>query len=243
MAENSNTPRVGRDTTPVPTPTPKPSPTPAPALGSIFGTINSRIKSTLPDVDVTVDITIDEFLDTLKETQRRVIGDMLRRAGYGIKKLEDIDTAISEDFSGLPVGSFNQFLTALDSQLVYKKGRGTGGPSESVSITKYGPEQVDAWVDNWLTSEVGRTLESVTPEQAKLLRKAVKAYATGESVTKVSRDEKGRAVTEYTPAVSEAGIQETLKTTAQDVFAPEMERRQAFEFGELLSKTLGIGSI
>jgi hypothetical protein len=242
MAENSNTPRVGRDTTPVPTPTPKPSPTPAPALGGIFGTINSRIKSTLPDVDVTVDITIDEFLDTLKETQRRVIGDMLRRAGYGIKKLEDIDTAISEDFSGLPVGSFNQFLTALDSQLVYKKGRGTG-PSESVSITKYGPEQIDAWVDSWLTGEVGRTLESVTPEQAKLLRRAVRDYASSESVTKVTKDKKGRAVTTYSPGVSEAGVQEALKTTAEDVFAPEMERRQAFEFSDLLSKTLGIGSI
>jgi hypothetical protein len=242
MAENSNTPRVGRDTTLTPTPTPKPSPTSTPALGGIFGTINSRIKSTLPDVDVTVDITIDEFLDTLKETQRRVIGDMLRRAGYGIKKLEDIDTAISEDFSGLPVGSFNQFLTALDSQLVYKKGRGTG-PSESVSITKYGPEQIDAWVDSWLTGEVGRTLESVTPEQAKLLRRAVRDYASSESVTKVTKDKKGRAVTTYSPGVSEAGIQEALKTTAEDVFAPEMERRQAFEFSDLLSKTLGIGSI
>ena len=243
MAENSNTPRVGRDTTPVPTPTPKPSANPV-QLGGVFGTINSRIQSTLPEVgDIAVDLNIDEFLDTLKETQRRVIGDMLRKAGYSIKKLEDIDNYISEDFSGLPVGSFDQFLTALDSQLVYKKGKGAGGPSESVSITKYGPEQVDAWVDNWLTSEVGRTLESVTPEQAKLLRKAVKAYASSESVTKVTRDEKGRAVTTYSPGVSEAGIQETLETTAQDVFAPEMERRQAFEFGDLLSKTLGIGSI
>jgi len=242
MAENSNTPRVGRDATLTPTPTPKPSPTSTPALGGIFGTINSRIKSTLPDVDVTVDITIDEFLDTLKETQRRVVGDMLRKAGYSIKKLEDIDNYISQEFSGLPVGSFNQFVTALDSQLVYKKGRATG-PSESVSITKYGPEQVDAWVDNWLTSEVGRTLESVTPEQAKLLRKAVKDYSTSESVTKVTKDKKGRAVTTYSPGVSEAGVQETLKTTAEDVFAPEMERRQAFEFSDLLSKTLGIGSI
>jgi hypothetical protein len=209
----------------------------------VFGTINSRIQSTLPEVgDIAVDLNIDEFLDTLKETQRRVLGEMLRKAGIGINKLEDIDNYISQNFSGLPVGSFNQFVTALDSQLVYKKGRGTG-PSESVSITKYGPEQIDAWVDSWLTGEVGRTLESVTPEQAKLLRRAVRDYASSESVTKVTKDKKGRAVTTYSPGVSEAGVQEALKTTAEDVFAPEMERRQAFEFSDLLSKTLGIGSI
>jgi len=237
---NHNKPRVGREATPTPTPTPSATPV---QLGSVFGTINSRIKSTLPDIgDIAVDLTIDEFLDTLKETQRRVIGDMLRRAGISINKLEDIDSYISQNFSGLPVGSFNQFVTALDSQLVYKKGKGTG-PSESISITEYGPEQIDAWVDNWLTGEVGRTLESVTPEQAKLLRRAVRDYASSESVTKVTRDKKGRAVTTYSPGVSEAGIQEALKTTAEAEFGPEMERRQAFEFGDLLSKTLGIGSI
>lgn len=237
---NQNKPRVGREATPAPTPTPSATPV---QLGSVFGTINSRIQTTLPEVgDIAVDLTIDEFLDTLKETQRRVVGEMLRKAGYSVKKLEDIDNWISTEFSGLPVGSFSQFVTALDSQLVYKKGKGTG-PSESVSITKYGPEQIDSWVDNWLTGEVGRTLESVTPEQAKLLRRAVKDYASSESVTKVTRDEKGRAVTTYSPGVSEAGIEEALKTTAETEFGPEMERRQAFEFGDLLSKTLGIGSI
>ncbi len=242
MSENDNTPRVGRESTPTPKPTPTPSANPV-QLGGVFGTINSRIQSTLPEVgDIAVDLNIDEFLDTLKETQRRVLGEMLRKAGIGINKLEDIDNYISQNFSGLPVGSFNQFVTALDSQLVYKKGRGTG-PSESVSITKYGPEQIDAWVDSWLTGEVGRTLESVTPEQAKLLRRAVRDYASSESVTKVTKDKKGRAVTTYSPGVSEAGVQEALKTTAEDVFAPEMERRQAFEFSDLLSKTLGIGSI
>lgn len=242
MSENDNTPRVGRESTPTPKPTPTPSANPV-QLGGVFGTINSRIQSTLPEVgDIAVDLNIDEFLDTLKETQRRVLGEMLRKAGIGINKLEDIDNYISQNFSGLPVGSFNQFVTALDSQLVYKKGRGTG-PSESVSITKYGPEQIDAWVDSWLTGEVGRTLESVTPEQAKLLRRAVRDYASSESVTKVTKDKKGRAVTTYSPGVSEAGVQEALKTTAEDVFAPEMERRQAFEFSDLLSKSLGIGSI
>ena len=237
---NHNKPRVGRESTPAPTPTPSATPV---QLGSVFGTINSRIQTTLPEVgDIALDLTIDEFLDTLKETQRRVVGEMLRKAGYGIKKLEDIDNFISTEFSGLPVGSFSQFVTALDSQLVYKKGKGTG-PSESVSITKYGPEQIDSWVDNWLTGEVGRTLESVTPEQAKLLRRAVRDYASSESVTKVTKDKKGRAVTTYSPGVSEAGIQEALKTTAETEFGPEMERRQAFEFGDLLSKTLGIGSI
>lgn len=237
--------RVGRNITPVATPTPTPTLSKS-IQNAISSSIDSRVSATLPEYsDLGVDINIDDFISGLSDTQRRTLAGLLRKS-FSIDTLKDVDTILADaakfTFNDEDFMSFNKFITAVNNQLVYKKGKGTG-PSESISITKYGPEQIDAWVDNWLTGEVGRTLESVTPEQAKLLRRAVRDYASSESVTKVTKDKKGRAVTTYSPGVSEAGIQEALKTTAEAEFGPEMERRQAFEFSDLLSKTLGIGSI
>jgi hypothetical protein len=231
--------RVGRN---VPVPSPTPSPT-GKASSDIFSTINSRINNSMPDfADINTDVTIDEYLDSLSNTQLKVIGEMLRKARYTIKKVDDIKNFISQDFPGLALGSFNQFVTSLNEELVYKPSASTG-PKESLSVTKYGPEQIDSWVDNWLTEEAGRGLKSITPDQAKVLRKAVKDYASGASVTTVTRDKKGRPVTTYQPAVTEAGIQETLQEAGQELFADEMERRKAFEFKDILNKTLGVGSI
>lgn len=243
MARYRQTGRVGRGAT---TATPTPTPTPTPTISkkpNIFNTIDNRITSSLPDIgDINADITIDEYLASLSDTQKRVIAEMLRKARYTIKKIDDVDDIISSEFAGLEIGSFNKFISSLNSQLVYKPSA-AAGPSESISITQYGPEQIDAWVDDWLTKRVGRTLESVDTTQADLLREAVKDYASSESITKVTKDKKGRPVTTYKPGMSQAGIAETLETAAGEAFAPEMERRQAFEFGDILSKTLGIGAI
>lgn len=236
--------RVGRNLTPVATPTPTPTLSKS-VQNAISSAIDSKVSATLPEYsDLGVDINIDDFISGLSDTQKRTLAELLRKS-FSIDTLKDVDMIISDaakfTFNDEDFMSFNKFITAVNNQLVYKPS--STGPKESISITKYGPEQIDAWVDNWLTGEVGRTLESVTPEQAKLLRRAVRDYASSESVTKVTKDKKGRAVTTYSPGVSEAGIQEALKTTAEAEFGPEMERRQAFEFGDLLSKTLGIGSI
>lgn len=237
--------RVGRGAT-------NPTPTPTPTLTSntknaISSAIDSKLSSVMPDyADVNVDITVDDFIGRLNDTQKRAIAELLRKARFSINTIKDVDAILGDvtnfTFQDNDLQSFGKFVSALNSQLVFKPGAGTG-PRESVSITKYGPEQIDSWVDNWLTKNVGRELESLSPDQAKLLRRAVRDYASGESVTTVTKDKKGRAVTTYRPAVSEAGIEQALETAAGETFAPEMERRQAFEFSDILSKTLGIGSI
>lgn len=238
--------RVGRNATPTPSPAPRPTPG-GRTKNSISESIDSKLSSVMPDYsDISVDITTDDFIGRLNDAQKRAIAQLLRQARFSVNTLKDVDAILGDvtnfTFQDSDLQSFNRFVTALDNQLVYKASAGAG-PRESVSVTRYGREQIDSWVDNWLTDNVGRGLESLPAEQAKLLRKAVKDYASGESVTTVSRDKKGRAVTTYRPAVSEAGIEKTLETAAEDMFAPEMERRKAFEFSDILSKTLGIGSI
>ena len=238
--------RVGRGATMGPTPAPTPSPSTR-TRNSISSSIDSKISSVLPDYsDISVDITVDDFIGRMNDTQKRAIAQLLRNARFSINTLKDVDAILGDvtnfTFQDSDLQSFNKFVSALDSQLVYKASA-AAGPRESVSVTKYGREQIDSWVDDWVTKNVGRGLASLPAEQAKLLRKAVKDYASGESVTTVTRDKKGRAVTTYRPAVTEAGIEKTLETASAEMFAPEMERRKAFEFSDILSKTLGIGSI
>lgn len=238
--------RVGRDISPTPTPTPTPTAITR-TKNNISSAIDSKVSSTMPEyADLNVDVTIDDFIAKLSDTQKRAIAELLRKARFSINTLKDVDTILADvtnfSFDDTDLRSFNKFVNSLSSQLVFK-GTAAGGPRESVSITKYGPEQIDSWVDDWLVKKAGRTLESLNDEQAKLLRRAVKDYASGESVTTVTKDKKGRAVTTYRPAVSEAGIEQTLEEAGGEMFASEMERRQAFEFGDILSKTLGIGSI
>jgi len=238
--------RVGRGATPAASPTPTPSLSKG-TKNAISSAIDSKVSATMPDyADLSVDITVDDFIDRLSGTQKRAIAELLRKARFSINTLKDVDTILADvtnfSFEDTDLQSFNKFVSSLNNQLIYKPAAGTG-PKESVSITKYGPEQIDAWVDDWLVKKAGRTLESLGDEQAKLLRSAVKDYASGESVTTVTKDKKGRAVTTYRPAVTEAGVQQTLQEAGKEVLAPEMERRQAFEFGDILSKTLGIGGI
>lgn len=239
--------RVGRDIEPSPTPTPSPG---ASKKNSLDARINSMVGATslAPYLDAVqqVDVTIDDFLDQLNSTQLKAIGELLRKGRYSVKNIEDVKTILSDAethklrFEDADLRNVGTLVAALNNQLIFK----SEGPKESVSVTQYGPEQVDSWVDNWLTKEAGRTLESLSPDVAKTLRKAVKDYATGQSVTTVTKDAQGRPVTTYKPAMSEAGIAQTLEDVAGTTeLYKDVERRKAFEFGDILNKTLGIGQI
>lgn len=239
--------RVGRDVEPTPTPTPTKT---SGKKSNLDLRLESQLGAVLPayvDVIQQADVTIDAFLDQLNDSSLRAIGEVLRKARYSVRNVNDVKKILSDPASNLQfedtdLVSGKNFVAALNNQLIFKAE--TGGPKESVSVTEYGPEQVDSWVDNWLTKEAGRTLESLSPDVAKTLRKAVKDYATGQSVTTVTKDAQGRPVTTYKPAMSEAGIAQTLEDVAGTTeLYKDVERRKAFEFGDILNKTLGIGQI
>ena len=215
---------------------------------SLSSVIESKINQQLPDyADIVRDAapTVYEFLKSVgKENQKR-IGDFLKKRKFPVKTIKDVFNALEDvdtfTFTPEDLTNVDTFISAIDNQLV-----GVGAGEEdgvSISVTKYGKPQVDAWVDKWLIDNAGMGLGALNQEQAKALRKAVKDYAARESVTEVKTDKKGRRVTTYRPGVSEAGIQETLKKTATELFPQEIERNKAFEFSNILSKALGTRDI
>lgn len=241
--------RVGRDTTPTATPTPTPSVSGRPK-SNLDARIESQINASMPayvGVTTEADVTINNFLEALNDTSLKAIGELLRKARYSPRNVKDVIEILSDSknnfiFEDNDFTSSKKFIAALNNQLIFKDT--DTGPKESIAITEYGPEQVDSWVDKWLTSEAGRTLESLSPDVSKVLRKAVKDYASGQSVTTTRKDAQGRTVTTYEPAMSEAGIAQTLEDVAGTTeLYKDVERRKAFEFGDILNKTLGIGQI
>lgn len=215
---------------------------------SISQNIENKISSTLPDysdIVANAEPTIYDYLESLSAPQKKGIAQILRKGGFSIQTLTDVDTVLGDvtnfTFQTTDFTNPNRFIAAINSQLIGKEPAADEGVS--VSVTKYGKEQVDTWVDKWLIDNAGMGLGALNQEQAKALRKAVKDYAARESVTEVKTDKKGRKVTTYRPGVSEAGIQETLKKTATELFPQEIERNKAFEFSNILSKALGTRDI
>lgn len=215
---------------------------------TISKNIESKVSSTLPDYsDIVAQAapTIYDYLESLSVPQKKGIAQLLRKSGFSIQTLTDVDTVLGDTtnfvFQTTDLTNPNRFIAAINNQLIGKEPGADEGVS--VSVTKYGKEQVDTWVDKWLIDNAGMGLGALNQEQAKALRKAVKDYAARESVTEVKTDKKGRRVTTYRPGVSEAGIEETLKKTATELFPQEIERNKAFEFSNILSKALGTRDI
>jgi hypothetical protein len=197
------------------------------------------------DIVATAAPTIFDFLESLSTPVKKGIAQVLRKGGFSIQTLTDVDTVLGDvtnfTFETTDLTDPKTFINAINSQLIGKEPAADEGVS--VSVTKYGKEQVDTWIDKWIVDNAGMGLAALNQEQAKMLRKAVKDYAAKESVTEVKTDKKGRRVTTYRPGVSEAGIQETIKKTATELFPQEIERNKAFEFSNILSKTLGTRDI
>jgi len=197
------------------------------------------------DIVAQAEPTIYDYLESLSVPQKKGIAQILRKGGFSIQTLTDVDVVLADAvnfvFESTDFTSPNKFIAAINNQLIGKEPAADEGVS--VSVTKYGKEQVDSWVDKWLVDNAGMGLGALNPEEAKALRKAVKDYAAAESVTEVKTDKKGRRVTTYRPGVSEAGIQEKIKETATELFPQEIERNKAFEFSNILSKALGTRDI
>jgi hypothetical protein len=210
--------------------------------------IESKVINTMPDyadIVAQAEPTIYDYLEALSNAQKKGIAQILRKNGFSIQTITDVDTVLGDPtnfvFQGTDLKNPNAFINAINRQLIGKEGGADTGVS--VSVTKYGKEQIDNWVNNWLTENAGMGLAAISEDQAKYIRKAVKDYAAKESVTEVAKDKKGRTVTTYKPGVSEAGIQDTIKRAVTELFPKEVERNKVFEFNNILNKTLGTGSI
>lgn len=207
----------------------------------IIKNINDRLNSTgLGVVTTTVNVTVDDAIAALTLAQKKQIGAILNKAGFTVRTPAEVDYVLAASFPNLVFRDFPDLLRQVKENLI-GKGADTG-PSTTMAITQYGKEQIDNWLDEGLKKKFGRGLESLDDAEMKTLRKAVKEYVSTPSVT-TTKKVGGKTITTTKPGVTTAGIEEAIETAGMPMFADEAERRKAFEFGNLLNKTLGIGSI
>ena len=107
------------------------------------------------------------------------------------------------------------------------------------NITQFAPEVIDSVTNSIYQSAVGRT---ATPEEIVARRKEIQDMINVGSVrTTVTKG--GERVSTTSPAFSkeEAAAKITADLKADEATAPEAERRQAFEFNNLLNKAMAGG--
>lgn len=211
-----------------------------PTLGTGVGskytdTINSRITSTagLDDFDVNTvpDLATDDFISGLSAAQKRTLASLLRKAGFTIRTLDNVDAEISENFSDLDTTSFNRFYKSLASQLVAKESRAGAGDKYTPRIDIYNvPDtELEADIDEASLAEIGAILSA--EEKAKFLPIQKRLMSKG-TRTQYSRGPKGEIVTEQTPGFTrQMGIEavgEAIEKAPE--YKADVERKDRVDF-------------
>ena len=241
---------VGRQTnsrTATPTPTPTASAMPRPTSGtynnSVINQINARLNATMPDIaDIysSMDVSINDVLSNLTSAQKKTIGSLLDKAGFTVRTPQDVDNVIATYFANIKPKNYADLLNQVNESL-YNFGKKTTGPSTSLSITDYGQDQIDNWIDDGLRKKFGRGIQSLNEQELSTLRKAVSDYASAPAISTVSKDAMGRTVTKTTPGATTAGVQNVVTQTGMGMFGQEGERRKAFEFMNEVQKIMSGG--
>lgn len=209
-----------------------------PTLGTGVGgkytdAINSRITSTkgLDDFDVNTvsDLSTDDFISDLSATQKRTLASLLRKAGFTIRTLDNVDTEISENFSDLDTTSFNKFYKSLASQLVAKESKAGDKYTPRIDIYNVPDTELEADIDEASLAEIGAILSA--EEKAKFLPIQKRLMSKG-ARTEYSRGPKGEIVTEQTPGFTrQMGIEavgEAIEKAPE--YKADVERKDRVDF-------------
>lgn len=244
MGSNQVDNRVGRNT-PTPTPTPAPTQTPAASKpGSLTSVLNSKLSIFLPEITQLVagDIKIDQFVESLSDKQLRTVGAVLDKAGYTVRRLQDIRTILSEDFSGLNLSNFNQFVSSLRKELtMFNAPKEENIPTRQ--IYKYDANVLRDVADSISIKRRGEVLSDAEwqEELDRVNKKIAKGTLTvTKEVTNPKTGKKERVVT-TTPAFTQEGFETELGKRLEEKSPELVERRKAFEFIGELNKTLAGG--
>jgi len=121
----------------------------------------------------------------------------------------------------------------------YAKKTEPTGPKVSKTVTEYGPQQIQGWINEGLLKDAGRTYDSLSDAEKEIFNAAVAEYAQASTTTTTTRNKAGQVVTTIQPGVSpEATIKEKVAEVGQAVLAPDFERQQRFDFQNWLSQNV-----
>lgn len=208
-----------------------------PTLGTGVGNkytdvINSKINSTkgLEDFDTyTVpDLATDDFISGLSVAQKKTLASLLRKSGFTIRTLDDVDTEISE-FSDLDTSSFNKFYKSLASQLVPKEPKEPKDYVPRIDVYNVPETELESDIDEASLSTIGAIL---TPEEKAKFLPIQKALMAKGSRTTQSLTKKGELRTETTPGFTREMGKEAVEEAiiAAPEYKADVERKQRVDF-------------
>jgi len=230
MSKENEKKIVGRKTETkkqLPSPTATPKPTPSPSVSSVTDRINGRLSElnvVIVDTD-TMDTTSD-FLAGLNRKQKLEIAGILKE-NFTVRQLSDINTIISEYFSGLPVAkNYKEFISNLKAELVPSD---TSANIPTQQITQVSPESKMKTAEAAYQSVYGKKPSTVELEQAnKFLQKMIDV---GQTTT--TKTVGGKKVITYTPGYSETrgqiALEEQLRKSTAPTAVQDLQEKQSLD--------------
>ena len=226
---------VGRDgnlrNTP-PTTTKKPA-------GGLIKNINDRLAS--GGFAVNVDIGVDEAIAGLTAAQKKQIAAVLKKAGFGVRSLGEVDYVLSTAFPNLTWSDFPDLLGQIKEQIVT-----TGDeeePALSRQIVKYDEAVLKEVAQSIALKKVGKTLDDAELQEAVDLANSMISKGTITKRKKVRNPKTGKleSIEEIVPGFSQERFGIALGEKIEQENPQLVERRKAFEFVDEMSKVLSGG--
>jgi hypothetical protein len=198
-------------------------------------TINSRITSTSGlenfDVNTVPDLATDEFISALSDAQRRTLASLLRKAGFTIRTLDNVDTEIVENFADLDTASFGKFYKSLASQLIPKESRASASNKYAPRVDIYNvPDtELEADIDEASLAELGAIL---SPEEKAKFLPIQKALMQKGTRTEYRKGPKGAIITEQTPRFTRQMGKEAVAEAIEKApeYKADVERKERVDF-------------
>lgn len=186
--------------------------------------------STVPD------LATDEFISGLSAAQKKSLASLMRKAGFTIRTLDNVDTEISENFTDLDTSSFNKFYKSLAAQLIPKEGKGAREYVPRVDVYNVPDTELESDIDEASLSALGAIL---TPEEKAKFLPIQKALMAKGTRTTQRLTKKGELRTEQTPGFTREMGKEAVEEAiiAAPEYKADVERKQRVDF----YKWMGLG--
>lgn len=223
----------GGDTASTPPTTPK-----KPSTGLIKN-ITDRLSASGYTIDVNVGV--DEALSMLTVAQKKQIGAILDKAGYGVRSIGDVDYVLGNSFQNIQFSDFPDLLRQIKEQIIITPKEPK--PDLARNVVKYDEAVLKEVAQSIAVNKIGQTLSDEELQNAIDLANSMIEKGTVTKTKNVRNPKTGKLeqITETTPGFSQERFGVQLGQQLEEANPLLAERRKAFEFVDEMSKILSGG--
>lgn len=204
--------------------------------------INDRLNATnLGAVVNRVNVTVDEAIASLTLAQKKQIGALLDKAGFTVRTPAEFDAVLATYFPNLVYRDFPDLLRQVKDNLI-SSGK-EEKPDLARNIVKYDEDVLKEVAQAVALKKQGARLTDAELQDAIDLANSMIQKGTVTESKKVRNPKTGKleTVTTTTPGFSQERFGLELGKQIEEQSPQLVERRQAFEFMDEMSKVLSGG--